>query len=141
MREELLKEISYSQSLSLFTSSTSTYLPPKFTMPSLNKFDGNDCPISHIKKYVKALQLQSYEHSQWVYSFLKKCQIYIFKTKNYLHQIFFFFDTLTSIIYKLVYLYGYCSFIFEYFYNFFNILLFFSSFHLFPSSSLSPSLR
>ena len=31
-------------------------LPPKFKMPTLNKFDGTDCPKSHMKMYMKAMQ-------------------------------------------------------------------------------------
>ena len=31
-------------------------LPPKFKMPNLDKFDGTDCPKSHLKMYMRAMQ-------------------------------------------------------------------------------------
>ena len=41
------------QSLSLFLN---VRLPPKFKMPTLDKFDGTGCPKSHLKMYMKAMQ-------------------------------------------------------------------------------------
>ena len=40
-------------SLSLFPD---VRLPPKFTMPTLDKFDGTGCPKSHLKMYIRAMQ-------------------------------------------------------------------------------------
>ena len=40
-------------SLSLFPD---VRLPPKFTMPTLDKFDGTGCPKSHLKMYMRAKQ-------------------------------------------------------------------------------------
>ena len=40
------------QSLSLFPN---VRLPPKFKMPTLDKFDGTGCPKSHLKMYVRAM--------------------------------------------------------------------------------------
>ena len=31
-------------------------LPPKFKMPTLDKFDGTGCPKSHLKMYMRAMQ-------------------------------------------------------------------------------------
>ena len=42
------------QSLSFFPN---VRLPPKFKMPTLDKFDGTGCPKSHLKMYMKAMQL------------------------------------------------------------------------------------
>ena len=41
------------QSLSLFPD---VRLPPKFKMPTLDKFDGTGCPKSHMKMYMMAMQ-------------------------------------------------------------------------------------
>ena len=41
------------QSLSLFPD---VRLPPKFKMPTLDKFDGTRCPKSHLKMYMRAMQ-------------------------------------------------------------------------------------
>ena len=40
-------------SLSLFPNAR---LPPKFKMPNLDKFDGTNCPKSHLKMYMRAMQ-------------------------------------------------------------------------------------
>ena len=40
-------------SLSLFPSAR---FPPKFKMPTLDKFDGTSCPKSHLKMYMRAMQ-------------------------------------------------------------------------------------
>ena len=40
-------------SLSLFPN---VRLPPKFKMPTLDKFDGIGCPKSHLKMYMRAMQ-------------------------------------------------------------------------------------
>ena len=40
-------------SLSLFPNAR---LPPKFKMATLDKFDGTDCPKSHLKMYMRAIQ-------------------------------------------------------------------------------------
>ena len=40
-------------SLSLFPNSR---LPPKFKMPTLDKFDGTDRSKSHLKMYIRAMQ-------------------------------------------------------------------------------------
>ena len=40
-------------SLSLFPNAR---LPPKFKMPTLNKFDGTGCLKSHLKMYIRAMQ-------------------------------------------------------------------------------------
>ena len=40
-------------SLSLFPQVSA---PPKFKMPSLDKFDGTGCPKTHLKMYTRALQ-------------------------------------------------------------------------------------
>ena len=39
--------------LSLFPNAR---LPPKFKMPTLDKFDGTSCPKSHLKMYMRAMQ-------------------------------------------------------------------------------------
>ena len=41
------------QSLFLFPN---VRLPPKFKMAVLDKFDGTDCPKSHLKMYMRAMQ-------------------------------------------------------------------------------------
>ena len=41
------------QSLSLFPD---VRLPPKFKMPTSDKFDGTSCPKSHLKMYIRAMQ-------------------------------------------------------------------------------------
>ena len=41
------------QSLSLFLD---VRLPPKFKMPTLDKFDGTGCPKSHLKMYMRAIK-------------------------------------------------------------------------------------
>ena len=40
------------ESLSLFLDMR---LPPKFKMPTLDKFDGINCPKSHLKMYMRAM--------------------------------------------------------------------------------------
>jgi hypothetical protein len=40
------------QSLSLFPKAR---LPPKFKMPSLDKFNGMGCPVTHLKMYTRAM--------------------------------------------------------------------------------------
>ena len=40
------------QSLSLFPD---VRLPPKFKLPTLDKFDGTGCPKSHLKMYMRAM--------------------------------------------------------------------------------------
>ena len=56
--EEMIKrahkteDLMDNQSLSLLPN---VRLPPKFKMPTLDKFDGTGCPKSHLKMYVRAM--------------------------------------------------------------------------------------
>ena len=47
-----MKELMDYDSLSLFPNAR---LPPKFKMPTLDKFDGTGCPKSHLKMYMRAM--------------------------------------------------------------------------------------
>ena len=51
-RAHKMKDLMDYQSLSLFLN---VRLPPKFKMPTLDKFDGTSCPKSHLKMYMKAM--------------------------------------------------------------------------------------
>ena len=53
MRARKMEELMDYDTLSLFPN---VRLPPKFKMPTLNKFDGTGCPKSHMKMYMKAMQ-------------------------------------------------------------------------------------
>ena len=46
-------ELMVYDTLSLFPNAR---LPPKFKMPTLDKFDGIDCPKSYLKMYIRAMQ-------------------------------------------------------------------------------------
>ena len=48
-----MEELMDYDSLSLFPNAR---LPPKFKMPNLDKFDGNSCPKSPTKMYMRAIQ-------------------------------------------------------------------------------------
>ena len=48
-----MEELMDYDSLSLFPNAR---LPPKFKMPTLEKFDGTSCPKSHLKMYMRAMQ-------------------------------------------------------------------------------------
>ena len=52
-RARKMEELMDYDSLSLFPNAR---LPPKFKMPTLDKFDGTGCPKSHLKMYMKAMQ-------------------------------------------------------------------------------------
>ena len=52
-RSRKMEELMDYDTLSLFPNAR---LPPKFKMPTLNKFDGTGCPKSHMKMYMKAMQ-------------------------------------------------------------------------------------
>ena len=52
-RARKMEELMDYDTLSLFPNAR---LPPKFKMPTLNKFDGTGCPKSHMKMYMKAMQ-------------------------------------------------------------------------------------
>ena len=52
-RAHMIKELMDYDSLSLFPNAR---LPPKFKMPTLDKFYGIGCPKSHLKMYMKAMQ-------------------------------------------------------------------------------------
>ena len=52
-RARKMEELMDYDTLSLFPN---VRLPPKFKMPTLNKFDGTGCPKSHMKMYMKAMQ-------------------------------------------------------------------------------------
>ena len=52
-RARKMKELMDYNSLSLFPNAR---LPPKFKMPTLDKFDGTSCPKSHLKMYIRAMQ-------------------------------------------------------------------------------------
>ena len=49
-------ELMVYDTLSLFPNAR---LPPKFKMPTLDKFDGTDCPKSYLKMYMRAMQPQA----------------------------------------------------------------------------------
>ncbi|XP_075645483.1 uncharacterized protein LOC142616513 [Castanea sativa] len=53
MRSRRVEEAMVLYSLSLFPQAR---VPPKFKMPTLDKFDGMSCPKSHLKMYIRALQ-------------------------------------------------------------------------------------
>ena len=48
-----MEELMDYDSLSLFPNAR---LPPKFKMPNLDKFDGNSCPKSPMKMYMRTIQ-------------------------------------------------------------------------------------
>ena len=52
-RAHKMEDLMDYQSLSLFPN---VRLPPKFKMPTLDKFDGTGCPKSHLKMYMKTMQ-------------------------------------------------------------------------------------
>ena len=52
-RARKMEELMNYDSLSLFPNAR---LPPKFKMPTLDKFDGIGCPKSHLKMYMRAMQ-------------------------------------------------------------------------------------
>ena len=52
-RARKMKELMDYNSLSLFPNAR---LPPKFKMPTLDKFNGIGCPKSHLKMYMRAMQ-------------------------------------------------------------------------------------
>ena len=52
-RARKMEDLMDYQSLSLFPN---VRLPPKFKMPTLDKFDGTGCPNSYLKMYMKAMQ-------------------------------------------------------------------------------------
>ena len=52
-RARKMEDLMDYQSLSLFPD---VRLPPKFKMPTLNKFDRTSCPKSHLKMYRRAMQ-------------------------------------------------------------------------------------
>ena len=49
-RAHMIKELMDYDSLSLFPNAR---LPPKFKLPTLDKFDGTGCPKSHLKMFMK----------------------------------------------------------------------------------------
>ena len=51
-RARKMEDLMDYESLSLFPD---VRLPPKFKMPTLDKFDGTGCPKSHLKMYMKAM--------------------------------------------------------------------------------------
>ena len=51
-RARKMEDLMDYDSLSLFPD---VRLPPKFKMPTLDKFDGTGCPKSHLKMYMKAM--------------------------------------------------------------------------------------
>ena len=51
-RARKMEDLMDYQSLSLFPD---VRLPPKFTMPTLDKFDRTGCPKSHLKMYMRAM--------------------------------------------------------------------------------------
>ena len=51
-RDRKMEDLMDYQSLSLFPN---VRLPPKFKMPTLDKFDGIGCLKSHLKMYMKAM--------------------------------------------------------------------------------------
>ena len=52
-RARKMEDLMDYQSLLLFPD---VRLPPKFKMPTLDKFDGTGCPKSHLKMYMRAMQ-------------------------------------------------------------------------------------
>ncbi|XP_075674889.1 uncharacterized protein LOC142644094 [Castanea sativa] len=52
-RARKMEDLMDYQSFSLFLD---VRLPPKFKMPTLDKFDGTSCPKSHLKLYMRAIQ-------------------------------------------------------------------------------------
>ena len=52
-RAHKMEELMDYDTLSLFPN---VRLPPKFKMPTLDKFDGTGCPKSHLKMYMRAMQ-------------------------------------------------------------------------------------
>ena len=52
-RARKMEELMDYNSLSLFPNAR---LPPKFKMPTLDKFDWTGCPKSHLKMYMRAMQ-------------------------------------------------------------------------------------
>ena len=52
-RARKMEELMDYDTLSLFPNAR---LTPKFKMPTLDKFDGTDCPKSHLKMYIRAMQ-------------------------------------------------------------------------------------
>ena len=53
-RAHKMEDLMEYESLSLFPD---VRLPPKFKMPTLDKFDRTGCPKSHLKMYMRAMQL------------------------------------------------------------------------------------
>ena len=53
LRSRSVEEAMDLHSLSLFPQARA---PPKFKMPTLDKFDGTGCPRAHLKMYMRALQ-------------------------------------------------------------------------------------
>ena len=51
-RAHKMEDLMDYQSLSLFPN---VRLPPKFKMPTLDKFDGTGCLMSHLKMYMRAM--------------------------------------------------------------------------------------
>ena len=52
-RARKIEELMDYDSLFLFANAR---LPPKFKMPTLDKFDGTGCPKSHLKMYIRVMQ-------------------------------------------------------------------------------------
>ena len=52
-RAHKMEELMDYDSPSLFPNAR---LPPRFKMPTLDKFDGTGCPKSHLKMYMRAMQ-------------------------------------------------------------------------------------
>ena len=52
-RARKMEDLMDYQSLSLYANMR---LPPKFKMPTLDKFDGTGYPKSHLKMYMRAMQ-------------------------------------------------------------------------------------
>ena len=52
-RAHKMEDLMDYDSLSLFPNAR---LPPKFKMPTLDKFDGTGCPKSYLKMYMRAMQ-------------------------------------------------------------------------------------
>ena len=52
-RARKMEELMDYDTLSLFPNAR---LPPKFNMPTLDKFDETSCPKSHLKMYMRAMQ-------------------------------------------------------------------------------------
>ena len=52
-RAHKMEELMDYNSLSLFPNAR---LPPKFKMPTLDKFDETGCPMSHLKMYMRTMQ-------------------------------------------------------------------------------------